>query len=506
MSEKVTIIIDDTALLDQPPEDINFGDTGAWYVTTSDSLDGGFPSNYNNTNFIPDFTPVGDGAWVFGFDGTSVSLFGITPPSQFPQTIAIDNTADPFYNLNITNPHNYTVFNYPAAARGGLFYTSDRLFTPGEIKVGITGARGLAIDYAVVTVRETTDLSGQTILVDDSSSEITWNGQWSSKDNYTMPVPCTLPLSPKSEDLLGFVAAMSPHGNTSHASSTPGDSFTFQFAGTSLVVSGVTPGEHNGQGWFLHMQFTLDGKVTNASFTSDPAYVTKPHFTYFTSGAVKSGNHTLVGKVLAAIGTPPPAAQIDYITYKPSFLTVQDKPIFGSAIANATQDPVGGGNPSPSSSSTPPSQSAARSSRGTPVGSIIGGVVGGLVLLACIFATLLIARRKRRRTPKPELVTEPFTSQAFTSRPSTSETSMLKGSRTHSQPSSPVSPENAPNFSQAASLTRQRLTLAAEIHSLETQTNGGSETLENRVRELQSQMTVLTQEIQAHLSPPSYAG
>lgn len=69
MSNAVTVIIDDTALLDQPPDEASVGDPGGWYVTESDSLEGGFLSNYNNTNFIPDFKPFGEGPWTFGFDG-----------------------------------------------------------------------------------------------------------------------------------------------------------------------------------------------------------------------------------------------------------------------------------------------------------------------------------------------------------------------------------------------------------------------------------------------------
>jgi hypothetical protein len=158
-----------------------------------------------------------------------VALFGITPPSQFNQTIGLVNTA--FSHVNITNPTAYTGFTYHVAARGGQFYASGILPSPRQLTVGITGARGLALDYALVTVGESTSLKDHTILVDDASPEITWDGSWSAKDNYTMPVPCSLPLSPKSEDFFDFTANMAPHANTSHISSTTGDSFTFQFSG-----------------------------------------------------------------------------------------------------------------------------------------------------------------------------------------------------------------------------------------------------------------------------------
>ncbi|KAF7342472.1 Gpr1 family protein [Mycena venus] len=526
MSEAVTIVIDDTALLDQPLENMNLGDPGAWYLTTSDTIDGGFPSNYNNTNFIPDFTPFGNGAWTFSFDGlaiwpllkvklirfvsgTAVSLFGITPPTEFNQTIGIANPS--FDQVNITYPKSYSRFTYAAPARGGQFYSSGTLSSPGQIRIGITGARGLTLDYALVTIGEATNLKGQTILVDDSSPEITWSGNWGEKNSYTTPVPCGLPFFPNSEDFpYAFTANMSPHGNTSHTSSTIGDSFAFQFSGTSLVVSGVTPGDDKGQDWFLQMEFTLDGSTATANFTRDPAYVTKPHFTYFSSGTLKSGNHTLVGKILAATGSPSPAAQIDYITYKPSFLTLKDKPTFDSSLGNlnlshSTNAPGPTTSPSPSANS----DKIPSSSRGAPAGAIVGGVVGALFVVASILGVLWVVRRKRKRTPKPELSTEPFMSTMQTSH-SFYETSTTKGSSNPSPLSSPMSENPAshsnPTIAAAPSLVEQQNNIAAEIQHLEGQSNAVNETLEARVRELQTQMGVLTREIQSHLSPPSYAG
>ncbi|KAJ7930966.1 hypothetical protein B0H13DRAFT_1481183, partial [Mycena leptocephala] len=191
------------------------------------------------------------------------------------------------------------------------FYTSGSLQSPRQLTVGITGARGLALDYALVTVGESTSLKDHTILVDDSNPEITWDGSWR---------------------LLRLHSKYGPHANTSHISSTTGDSFTFQFSGSSLLVSGITPGDEKGPDWFLQMEFSLDGNKTTANFSRDTS-VTKPHFTYFASPVLNAGNHTLVAKILTVTGSTSPAAQIDYITYKPSFLTAHDKPNFGSALA-----------------------------------------------------------------------------------------------------------------------------------------------------------------------------
>ncbi|KAJ7494114.1 hypothetical protein FB451DRAFT_1002632, partial [Mycena latifolia] len=254
--------------------------------------------------------------------GTSVSLFGITPPAQFNQTFGIGNSALGYVNLS--NPKNYTSFKYPAPSHGGQFYTSGMLADPEKLTNRITGARGLTVDYALVTIGESTVLRGQTILVDDSSSEIIWNGNWTIKQNYTLPVPCELALGPRSNDTFtDFTANMTPHGNI----------FTLQCPGTSISVSGITPGDNQGLDWVLGMNFTLDESTTTTTFLRDSAYISKSHFTYFTSRGLKSGNHTLVAKIINVAGTQTPSANIDYITYTPSFLTLHDKPDFGSSLA-----------------------------------------------------------------------------------------------------------------------------------------------------------------------------
>ncbi|KAJ6553099.1 hypothetical protein B0H19DRAFT_1295707 [Mycena capillaripes] len=178
---------------------------------------------------------------------------------------------------------------------------------PGQMLLGLSNANGIAIDYTLVTVINSTSLQGQILIVDDASPEIFWNGSWSAQDNFTMPVPCLIPSPevyvnatlnyPKG---VSFTVNMSPHANTSHQSSNAGDSFTFQFAGTSLLISGITPGVVGAQSdWLLQMEFTLDGNITTRVFTPGTDMLVKPHFVYFnaTFGAA-TGNHTLVAKVL----------------------------------------------------------------------------------------------------------------------------------------------------------------------------------------------------------------
>ncbi|KAJ7436727.1 hypothetical protein FB451DRAFT_1453666 [Mycena latifolia] len=89
MSDAVTIIIDDTVLWNQPG-DINIGDTDGWFTTTTSLIGDGFPSTYNDTNFLPEFTPFGHGAWVFEFEVPVYDGYDI--PVNFAKDI--DNLAN----------------------------------------------------------------------------------------------------------------------------------------------------------------------------------------------------------------------------------------------------------------------------------------------------------------------------------------------------------------------------------------------------------------------------
>ncbi|KAK7046232.1 Gpr1 family protein [Favolaschia claudopus] len=501
MAESVTIIIDDTALLNQPPEQANLGDTGGWTNTESAALDHGFPSNYNDTNFIPDFTPFGRGAWVFEFDvrfefeytGKSAALYGITPPSEFNQTIGLASPA--FDGSNITDFKAYSHYAFDVPVRGGMFYTTGTLSTPTSIQIGMTGARGLTVDYAVVTVGEATNLEGQTIIVDDTSTEITWDGSWTQKNNYTIPVPCTLPFKPGTDafDFFDFTANMAPHGNTSHASSSVGDSFAFRFAGTSILVSGVTPGDDTGSDWALQMEFTVDGNKQPADFHRDPNYITKPHFVYFSAAKLNPGNHTLVGRIVSLAGSPTPAAQIDYLTYKPSFAFLRDKPTFPSDADTASSR-----GSSSTASVSPSAMPTITKSHSSNPGAIAGGVVGGLLAVLAMLAALWLICRKRRQSirRKHNLTTEPFIAPLSTAQHGSPIKDLL-------QNHPPASRE--PTFQP---LRGQQTQNQDELH-LQQSTSGDAvgetpETLETRMRELQTQMGVLTREMQTHIAPPSY--
>ncbi|KAJ7906158.1 hypothetical protein B0H13DRAFT_2194357 [Mycena leptocephala] len=460
MTDPVAIIIDDQALPAHSLQNtLTVGFPGGWYT--------GFNSCYNGSVFIPQATDGAIWGWALQFEGASVSLFGITPPSQYNQTIGI---ADPGSDKDIiAQPKDYHPYMYPSAAFGGQFYTSGTLPAPGQMLLGLSNANGIMIDYALVTASNSTSFQGQTIIVDDASPEIFWDGSWSAQDNFTMPD-------------VSFTANMSPHANTSHRSSSVGASFTFQFAGTSLLVSGITPGVVDAQAdWLLKMEFTLDGNTTTNVFTPGADLLVKPHFVYFTTPFdAETGNHTLVAKVVDAVGSPPPAARIDYITYRPSFATIADKPNFPPPAASAT-GPTG----------APSASSATAIQHRSSVGAIVGGVIGGCLLLALLVGAFWLLRQRRTKE-REQLAPEPFVSSAtpqMHERNGRSKQELLSG--------------------DGNTLAERRNNLAAEIQNLEESRNGemfrGEEqSVDERLRVLQAQMDTLTLEMRQYLDPPSY--
>ncbi|KAJ7670929.1 hypothetical protein DFH06DRAFT_1293807 [Mycena polygramma] len=479
MTDPVTIIIDDK----------NF----AALTVINDSVvsAGGifYTDFYNGSMFVPFGQKGPFWTWALLFEGISVSLVGITPPSGYNQTIGLVGPERTEYS-----------YTYPSAAVGGPFYTSLTLPASGQLSVGLINVSGIAIDYALVTAGNTTNLQGQTIIVDDANPEIFWNGNWSAKDNFTESVPCAIASTQYYEEArdptvnntgyFPFTANVSSHANTTHQSSNVGDSFTFQFAGTSLLISGFPPGAGIDADWLLHMEFTVDGNTTTKVFTNENGEV-MPNFVYFNATFdTATGNHTLVAKVVDAAGSPPPAAHIDYITYRPSFVTIADKPKFPppASIAMGAQSSTSSATGAPSSASstaTVPPMLGVPVEHRTSVGAIVGGVMGGCLLIALLAATFYLMRRRRTRE-RDQFAPEPFDS---------STTSDMRERNGHSK--------REPLSVDANALAERRNDIAAEIQHLQESRHGeeDEQTVEERLRALQAQMDTLTH----HLVPPSYA-
>jgi len=84
-----------------------------------------------------------------------------------------------------------------------------------------TGSKGFpSFDFLTVTAGDSTSLDGQTLVVDDADSSITYSGNWAT----SAPSP------------VSFDYSTSLYRDTTHWSSSVGDNMHFQFTGESLFV------------------------------------------------------------------------------------------------------------------------------------------------------------------------------------------------------------------------------------------------------------------------------
>ncbi|KAK7462123.1 hypothetical protein VKT23_007726 [Stygiomarasmius scandens] len=467
--------------------------------------------------------------------GTSIELYGFSPPAEVVQTFDVFLEEDQFH------------LSYPQAAVGDLWYSSPTTdpsaIQPEGITVRFDGPN-LVFDYATVIVADFTSLEGQTILVDDSNSEIQWQGNWQQKTNYTL-FNTGLNIPNVGPPTGHRIALTRPHGNGTHNSISVGDSMIFQFegdfkqscllsefytlVGTSISVVGLSPvaleyldpvNGVNSSDYHLSLNFTLDGKFTTVNFTEGNGL---PHFTFFHADGLSTGDHILSMTVENNINS---TVIIDYLTYKPSFPTLQDKPIFqpitpGTSSSTAVS-------PSPTSE-----ENKKPSDKKVNTGAVVGGVVGGVLLLAVLALFIWFYRRKKKTSPIPEatqarsdLIIEPF---VLTGGETTTTTSgkirspvvqsiqpSSKQANVHSSvevsassllfnaeavPSSPVE--------QHAALRRQRDELTETVHHLESQT--GMDAPSNRdyatqdqIRDMHARIEMLTREMSRYLVPPAY--
>ncbi|KAJ7052709.1 hypothetical protein C8F01DRAFT_997685, partial [Mycena amicta] len=287
-------------------------------------------------------------------------------------------------------------------------YTSPPNITNAANPLMVAQAEGFMLDYTVVTVYPTTDLLGTTILVDDSSSSLTWRGSWTEENNFTLPVGCMLPGSVNSSTTY-FTADVAPHANTTHTSQTKGDQFEFWFAGTSVLVYGVTPSDRNPNlnsglpPWLLQMSFTLDNaEPIMVNITSQEFAWEQPHVVYFNASSISAGNHTLVGTIVDVAGSTLPRARIDYITYTPSFASQAEMPVlppFASTttVTSSTTTATSFMSESPTSSSVAGSGGSDKAKIRINKAAVTGGAVGTVVLCGLAILLVVYLRRRQRR-------------------------------------------------------------------------------------------------------------
>ncbi|THU77557.1 hypothetical protein K435DRAFT_877696 [Dendrothele bispora CBS 962.96] len=321
---------------------------------------------YNATMGFPETSLAGAfNKTIMLHQGTFIEFYGFTPSEAYNQTFRVSNPTSGDSTLE-----------YPEPGTGGLFYT-----TLSDVLVQFDGPL-LLFDYAVASVTELEILHDQTIIVDDSNTEIQWGGNWEEKRNYTLNRPLGF-----QGGSWGATVNARPHGNGTHESDKVGDYFIFQFQGSSILVGGITPQNRTDpiyqvvlaniselssfDNFHLKLNFTLDGYSQAAVFTGETISqpVGTPHFPYFQNDSLAEGNHTLVMTVDDVTGNT--SVVIDYLTYKPSFATLKDKPIFPPIIlnGNSTSSPDPPSDPPPG----PRSNTATIIGRSGKYASLTGG-------------------------------------------------------------------------------------------------------------------------------------
>ncbi|KAG7447730.1 uncharacterized protein BT62DRAFT_1061256 [Guyanagaster necrorhizus] len=207
---------------------------------------------------------------------------------------------------------------------------------------------------------------GKNILVDHTNEGIVWTGDWQTNTGTLIHTTRTY-------------IENRPLGNSTKDSSTVGDSFSFQFRGTNVSVSGAQRLSINGS---ISADFRVDGgKATTFTTTSTSSGNDVANAMFFSSSILDSGTHTLIVNITAVTGDQ--SFMLDYITYS-------DQASRGSSSSSSSSSSGSSGTDSSSSSG---SSSPAKM---TAFGGIVGGVMGGVVALSLIIGTLFWRRRRKR--------------------------------------------------------------------------------------------------------------
>ncbi|KAF5342714.1 hypothetical protein D9758_015873 [Tetrapyrgos nigripes] len=468
MAEPVRIIVDDSELagiLLGPGPRVRGSSCASW-DQSNHTFDNSFFSNRSYTSVTSSFScPI-------GYNIGPVTFFGIAPPPGFNQSFAL-------------NGH---IFNYSQPAhQGQLFDFPDVSEEPPIIDLG----EFVIVDYALFTVDNTADLSNSVILVDDLSKEIQWNGSWE-------PGVLNTPML----DIREFPTpiSVSPHGNTSHVSSTDGDSFTFRFAGTSIEIYGFM--SSGGISDIYTFRVTIDGQQN----TKNPVMLDLPGL-LFSQNGLGRGNHTLV----FTCEEIPGRLAVDYILYTPAFSNLADKPVFQASD-------------SPSSSASSPDRTSTSPDSGHSskpnVGVIVGGVIGALATCGLLILGLWLWRKTRKGRILKEhssLMAEPFMDQNSTA----SQPAIPRKRRRHSAPvrsfPEPVADEwatDAKGRHVLAISTTERQNIQEYSHALDEQmqqievrSQAGEvdvNHLDAEMREMRATVDMLRREVGRILVPPSY--
>ncbi|EEB91236.1 hypothetical protein MPER_10438, partial [Moniliophthora perniciosa FA553] len=295
----VMIIVDD--------KDMTFNEPSLWQSEDSPRWYGGSSAWSSRTSLASETF----GSFSLSFQGTSIAFFGNTPSS--------DNL--PIFSINIDSKTSSA--GYPELRMDTQWYTSPILADEPH-KITLYNLDQIDVDYAIITPGDQTPLEGTTLTVDDSNPEIVYHGVWDKQTGQQFHPG-------------GGWADVRPLRDTTHTSGNTGDSFIFQFAGTSISVHGFLPLTPAG---LFSVTFTLDGAFSLSSVFPDPAVTSdssfdgvliQPNCLFYKSPTLTPGNHSLLVNITGIIGEQ--SFIIDYLTYTPSFTRLSERPDFGSGAA-----------------------------------------------------------------------------------------------------------------------------------------------------------------------------
>ncbi|KAF8221379.1 hypothetical protein L208DRAFT_1415109 [Tricholoma matsutake] len=415
----------DSIIVDDNSSQFTYGGS-PWAEVTASNFYGGsstFPAGAQDgsSGF------VGYGTLSFVFEGTAVAFFGNTPAPNDSQWVMVSIDGGTAGNTSYMDPS-------PPSTR--QWYQSPTL-PDAKHTIDITHIAATSVDYAVVTVGPQTNLAGVTLIVDDSSPDITYAGSWTRSNSFTSNGGPPIGL---------------PYGNATHRTSSNGASATFSFTGTGVSVGGIFTWNIIGA---FSVKYTLDGVSSTQDYTvtsSAQQFVNgerqQPNFIFFSRNSLSPGQHTLQMQLVNSVNQ---VFELDYITYTPSFNALASTPpntnpsttspsttspsIPNTSTANPSTINASTTNTSTTNTSTAgASTTSASTSRSTiispgrlssqttttststtaagalvnastsksiPVGAIAGAVAGGVICLLLLLLLLCRKRRSNHRTSGP---------------------------------------------------------------------------------------------------------
>ncbi|KAK7439015.1 hypothetical protein VKT23_017721 [Stygiomarasmius scandens] len=489
MSDKTaTLVIDDTFLSNL----FKHAENNSWGGEPSNELNPTFRKSYSwtkpNSNAESAILSLRVPFDHLNLEKGLLTVYGYTPPLGYNQTF--------FEFTDDENSINSQSFSSPPNV-GSLLLTVNAS-TSADINKTVIPPDITVIDYVTILVSDNyTDLRGTTILVDDTSPEIHFEGNWSSNRDEQMEV--TLHTSPN----VTVNRQWWPHGNSTHSSQAAvGDSFTFRFKGTSVNVVGSYPGIlDNGLqfpiDFFLALEFTLDSNTTRRDING-PGGGSPAHFEYMRFDSLDPNeNHTLTMSVtemhIDGSTSSPFMIRLDYLIYTPSFTNLFEKPDFSGEFSKSGTY---------SSTSAPTSSSTAAAPNGndvdssTRIGAIAGGIIGSIILVTLVVLTAWLCRRKHRSLNSSQSITQPGVLTPFTLQ----------------------SPIQSNTYSNKSAIISASQTTTARRHSF----NGFSSTspdpeitsdfpanrspsaAENGYRDLMAMIDMLTVAFRGYSGPPEY--